>query len=245
MFLFDGQRSFLPVELPGNLVNILPPDSNPLKMTDPMLPDSYSTLAQPAEVETKVQRSRFIALASNAQDEESAKLFIAQVRKRFYDSRHVCHGWQLGLDPNTVENRNDDGEPSGTAGEPILMAIRRSGLSNVVVAVVRYFGGIKLGTGGLARAYGGAADLVLEADPAREVLLGREFDLRFPYPRRKTVHHLLEQHRGKVVKEEYGEGIDWRIWLPHSTWQGFLGALTEVTAGELAAQPVAEAQGKV
>ncbi len=206
-----------------------------------MLPDSYSTLEQPAEIEIKVQRSRFIALASPAEDEESAKQFIAQVRKRFHDSRHVCHGWRLGLQSETVENRNDDGEPSGTAGEPILVAIRRSGLTNVVVTVVRYFGGIKLGTGGLGRAYGGAADLVLDKAPQTEVLLGREFDLHFPYPRRKTVQHLLDQHRGRIISEEYGAEIDWQLWLPHSTWQGFLEALTEATAGELKAEPVEKA----
>jgi len=198
-----------------------------------MLPDSFFTLQEPSEVETKVQRSRFIALASPADDEKSARLFIAGVKKRFHDSRHVCHGWRLGLDPETVENRNDDGEPSGTAGEPILMAIRRSGLTNVVVTVVRYFGGIKLGTGGLSRAYGGAADLVLDSAQSREVLLGRDFSLHFPYPQRKTVQHLLENHRGRTVSEEYGAEIDWKIWLPHSTWQGFVEALTEATAGDL------------
>jgi len=203
-----------------------------------MLPDNYFTLGETSEVETKVQRSRFIALAGPAVDEASAKLFIAQVKKRFHDCRHVCHAWHLGLAPDTVENRNDDGEPSGTAGEPILMAIRRSGLTNVVVAVVRYFGGIKLGTGGLGRAYGGAADLVLEGATPREVLLGRQFLLHFPYPRRKTVEHLLLQQRGKTISEQYGAEIDWRIWLPHSTWQGFEKALTEATAGELSLMEV-------
>lgn len=205
-----------------------------------MLPDSYFTLGEPSEVETKVQRSRFIALASPAADEASARLFIAEIKKRFHDSRHVCHGWRLGLEPETEENRNDDGEPSGTAGEPILVAIRRSGLTDVVVTVVRYFGGIKLGTGGLARAYGGAADMVLEAAEPVEILMGRHFDLEFPYPRRKTVAHLLQQYRGKTTNEEYGAGIQWRIWLPHSTWQGFVNALTEATAGELSAVEIPE-----
>ncbi len=205
-----------------------------------MIPDGYFTLGEPAEVETKVLRSRFIALASPANDEQSARLFISEVRKRFHDSRHVCHGWRLGLEPGTLENRNDDGEPSGTAGEPILVAIRRSELTNVVVAVVRYFGGIKLGTGGLARAYGGAADMVLQIAAPVEVLLGRQFDLPFPYPRRKTVQYLLEQHKGRIIREEYGAEIDWRIWLPHSTWKNFSKALTEATAGELAVKALEE-----
>lgn len=203
-----------------------------------MLPDSYFTLADEAEAETKIQRSRFIALANPASSEAEAREFINQVAKRFHDSRHVCHGWRLGLEPDTLENRNDDGEPSGTAGEPILAAIRRTDLNNLVVVVVRYFGGIKLGTGGLARAYGGAADLVLEKAPRREVLLGREFDLDFPYPNRKTVAHLLQQHRGRTVQEDYGAAIHWRLWLPHSTSEGFLESLTQASNGTLAAVEV-------
>ena len=135
------------------------------------LPDSYFSLGSAASVETKVQRSRFIALACPARDEISARKFINDTRRQYHDSRHVCHGWRLGLGSEAAENRNDDGEPSGTAGEPILAAVRRSGLTDLVVVVVRYFGGIKLGTGGLSRAYGGAADQVLEAAPRREILL--------------------------------------------------------------------------
>ncbi len=204
-----------------------------------MLPDSYFTLADEAEAETKIQRSRFIALACPANDDGEARDFINKVAKRFHDSRHLCHGWRLGLEPNTLENRNDDGEPSGTAGEPILAAIRRTDLANLVVVVVRYFGGIKLGAGGLARAYGGTADLVLGKAPRREILLGRQFDLDFPYPSRKTVNHLLQQHGGRTVQEDYGAEIHWRLWLPHSTSEGFLESLTQASNGALAAVEVA------
>ncbi len=104
--------------------------------------------------------------------------------------------------------------------------------------VVRYFGGIKLGCGGLSRAYGGAADMVLEQTPRREVLLGRHFDLAFPYPMRKTVEHILTAHRGKPVQEEYGAEVRWRLWLPHSTAESFLANLRDSTAGSLEPQEV-------
>ena len=198
-----------------------------------MLPDSYFTLGGNAEAELKEQRSRFIGLAAPAADEEAARTFIQDCARRFHDARHVCHGWKLGLGSDTVENRNDDGEPSGTAGEPILAAIRRTDLTDLVVVVVRYFGGIKLGCGGLGRAYGGTADRVLKMAPRREVLLGRLFDLQFPYPMRKTVEHFLGLHRGKPVREDYGAQVTWRMWLPLSTATAFLSTLHENTAGSL------------
>ena len=201
------------------------------------LPDSYLTLAGEGQAEAKVQRSRFIAAAGPADSEEAAKAFIENMARRYHDSRHVCHGWRLGFHPSPVENRSDAGEPSGTAGEPILAAIRKLDLTDVVVVVVRYFGGVKLGTGGLQRAYGGAAELALSAAPVREVLLGREFTLEFPYSFQKTLRHLLESHRGQILAEEYGESVQWKIWLPHSAWQALEAELTEASAGTVRLVP--------
>ncbi len=197
----------------------------------PHPPDSYLTLAQPASAEVKVQRSRFIAVATPAADEIEAQRIIAELAGRYHDSRHICHGWRLGTPPLLTENRNDDGEPSGTAGEPILVEIRKRELTQLVVVVMRYFGGIKLGTGGLARAYGQAAAAALAAAPERTVLQGREFQLEFPYAKQKTISHLLARHDGRVVREDYGADVVWTIWLPHSRWASFAAALTETTAG--------------
>jgi len=197
----------------------------------PQQPDSYLTLAQLASTEIKIQRSRFIGVAAPAGSEDTARQIIADQAKVFHDSRHVCHGWRLGLPPEIRENRNDDGEPSGTAGEPILQEIRKRGLTQVVVAVVRYFGGIKLGTGGLARAYGQAAATALAAAPVHTVQLGRHYDMVFPYTLQKTLHHLVAHHGGQVVREQYAADVAWRIWLPHSRCATFAGAVTETTAG--------------
>ncbi len=198
---------------------------------DDLPPDSYLTLGEAAEAEIKIQRSRFIGVATPVADEQEARQLIAEVTKRYHDSRHVCHGWRLGLPPEVSENRNDDGEPSGTAGEPILAEVRKRGLTRVMVVVVRYFGGIKLGTGGLARAYGQTAGLALDAATIRTVLLGREFKVSFPYPMQKTIGHLLERHDGQVTEEDYGAEVSWTIWLPHSRWAAYQAALTEATAG--------------
>ena len=112
--------------------------------------------------------------------------------------------------------------------------------ADALVIVVRYFGGIKLGTGGLARAYGQAAEDALAAARIREVPLGREFDLEFPYALTKTVRHVLDAAGGRVVDEQYGQDVAWRIWLAHSRWRGFAAHLTELTAGRIEVRPVGD-----
>lgn len=209
-------------------------------MSNPELPDSYLTLAAEGNAETKVQRSRFIALSSPAAGEQEARAVVAAMARKYHDSRHVCHGWRLGHTPATVENRNDAGEPSGTAGEPILAAIRKLDLVDTVVVVVRYFGGVKLGTGGLQRAYGEVASLALAAAPHREILLGRQFNVDFPYSFQKTMGHLLDRQRGRILKEQYSEQVSWKIWLPHSTWRRLAAELAETSAGKVNLVPIPE-----
>jgi len=202
-------------------------------MPDQQPPDSFLTLANEGQSELKVQRSRFIAVVSPAEDETQARQVIKTVAARYHDSRHACFAWRLGVADLLQENRNDDGEPAGTAGEPILTALRKSGLTNAVGVVIRYFGGIKLGTGGLQRAYGQAAEAALTQAPTREVLLGRRFLVDFPYAFQKTMGHLLAAQRGKVLHEQYSEKVRWQIWAPHSTWQNLEKSVTEASAGQV------------
>ncbi len=198
-----------------------------------VLPDSFLTLGGAGQAEIKIQRSRFIAKALPAANEDEAKSHIADMARQYHDSRHVCYGWRLGETGPPAEKSNDAGEPSGTAGEPILVSLRRKNLTNCCAIVVRYFGGVKLGTGGLARAYGQAADEALAMAPVKEILLGRQFSLSFPYSQQKTLTKLLQNFRGTIQTEEYSENVAWHIWLPHSTWQGFQASLTEASAGKI------------
>jgi uncharacterized YigZ family protein len=207
-------------------------------MTDQ--PDSYETLAGEAEAEERILRSRFIGLAAPAPDEAAARAFVDATRRRFHDARHVCHAWRVGPVTGPRDTRQDDGEPSGTAGEPILLAIGGAALHGVVVAVARYFGGVKLGPGGLARAYGGVAAAALAAAPRRTVLLGRRFRLRFEYAQQKTVQHLLASHGGHVETASYAAAITTVLWLPHSTWRAFTHALHDTSAGRLLPEPLDE-----
>ena len=206
------------------------PDSNDL-------PDSYLTLADRGEAELKVQRSRFLASARPTASVAEARAAITEVARQYHDCRHICHAWRLGVGAELQEARSDAGEPAGSAGTPILTAIRTTGLSDCVVVVARYFGGVKLGTGGLSRAYGGAAQKALAAAPPRTIRLGRTFSLTLPYEQIGNLKHLLARCEGRLDSEDYAATVSWRIWLPHSRWREFAAALKEATAGSIEALP--------
>lgn len=134
----------------------------------------FTTLDKTMSAELEIQRSRFIALAARADSEGTAREVIEAERRKYPDARHHCsaftflpEGWESGAMP--VTRSSDDGEPSGTAGRPMLDVLVGSGLSNACVVVTRYFGGIKLGTGGLVRAYSGAVSAVLDGAPRLQV----------------------------------------------------------------------------
>lgn len=197
------------------------------------LPDSYETLSGNAAAEIKVKRSRFFAEAAPAADEFVARRVVDAMARRFHDSRHVCYAWRFGYGDQIVELSNDAGEPPNSAGKPILAVIRRERLSDCVVAVARYFGGVKLGTGGLARAYSEVTAAALAQATRRRIALGRDFTLTFAYSQQAAVARLLALYRGRIVAEEYAAEITWQIWLPHSQWIDFGTALREATAGAL------------
>lgn len=194
-------------------------------------PDWYLTLGAPGSAEIRISRSRFIARAMPVPDEAVARTTIRELAAEFHDARHVCHAWRLGIPPAIVEQRSDAGEPAGTAGEPLLHALRTREVTGALVVVIRYFGGVKLGTGGLSRAYAEAAEGAVAAAGVRRVPLGLEFQVQFPYSWQKTLSRLLDQCRGRVVTEQYGPDVRWRIWLPHSTWRDFAQGAAAATAG--------------
>jgi uncharacterized YigZ family protein len=182
-------------------------------------------------------------VAAPATDAEAASALVARLRREHHDARHVCSAWRLGPPGQTVEARHDDGEPAGTGGEPILAAIRAAGLTDVAVAVVRHFGGIKLGTGGLGRAYGGVAQAALAAAPRRAVRLGRRWCLVLPYHQQKTLQRVLVAHEGETEATDYAAAVTWTVWLPRSRGEAFVAAVREATAGRVEPQPVPGPEG--
>ncbi|WP_420100026.1 IMPACT family protein [Corynebacterium sp.] len=147
--------------------------------------------------ETEVKRSRFIACAARVVDEDAARTFLAGIRAQFPDARHHCSAYILHVDgANPVERSSDDGEPAGTAGQPMLEVVRGSGLQDVAVVVVRYFGGVKLGTGGLVRAYQDATRAVLD-----------EVAVRRREPRDLWTLDVGHGEAGKIEAELRGRGF--------------------------------------
>jgi uncharacterized YigZ family protein len=144
-------------------------------------PDSLLGSETGPEVEHKVQGSRFLGQVLAASTVEEARDHLAEVRRRYHDATHHGSAWRVGHEPEPEERFDDDGEPSGTTGVPILGAIRRAERTDTLVVVTRWYGGTKLGTGGLARAYGEAARLAVEAAPIRILWRERRLRVRFAY----------------------------------------------------------------
>jgi uncharacterized YigZ family protein len=164
--------------------------------------DSYQTIAGISEGIYKEKGSKFIAYAHPLESEEDVKEMVAVYKKKYFDARHHCYAWQLGVDGATFRE-NDDGEPSGTAGKPIHGQIRSAGLTNILVVVVRYFGGIKLGTSGLIAAYKEAtADAIANA-----TIVNRTVDdyyrLNFSYAVMNDVMRVFKEEDLKILNQDF------------------------------------------
>jgi uncharacterized YigZ family protein len=161
-------------------------------------PRTYLTVARDASAEIEAKRSRFIGYVARAENEDVARSHIERIRKQHWDARHCCTAFVLGP-TGSVARSNDDGEPSGTAGAPMLEVLRGAGVSDVVVVVVRYFGGVLLGTGGLVRAYGDATRAGLVAAGTLERRLVDLWELTVEHSEAGRVENDLRA-RGVVVR---------------------------------------------
>lgn len=166
--------------------------------------DSFKTIKESARAEIKIQRSKFIASAFPCQSQDEAESEIEKISDEFHDASHNCYGYRIypseGLD---IFRYSDAGEPSGTAGRPIYASIVSAGLFNTGIVVTRYFGGIKLGTGGLKRAYRDAARSVLESVKIVEVLLTQEYKVKFPLNLTNIILRTLSSEGIKVLDSIY------------------------------------------
>lgn len=194
------------------------------------------TLARPHRTETdRVKGSRFIGDVAPAGDERSALGFLASVRDRERDATHHC--WAYLLDGGRSRS-SDDGEPGGTAGAPILRRIESADLTDVVVVVTRYYGGTNLGKGGLVRAYGAAAAAVLTEAPVTVRVATSAMTVEHPYELSAAVEAVMAAHDTRTVAADYGVRVTLRVAVPRGREQRFAAALTEATAGRVAARAV-------
>lgn len=183
--------------------------------------DTYRSIARRSEGLFKDNGSRFIALAYPVETEEQVKEIVSSLRKEYHDARHHCYAYRLGLDGSRFRS-NDDGEPSGSAGRQILGQIDSLGLSDILLVVVRYFGGIKLGIPGLIRAYkSSSADALANAEIV-EKIAGKQFRMSFDYLEMNSVKKVLKELGIPTFDEEYSQQCSLRARVRLSSEEEFL-----------------------
>ncbi len=191
----------------------------------------YKTTAENGTASYEIQKSRFIAYTSHVETEAEARDFVAAIKKKHFDARHNCSAWVLGAD-SSQQKSNDDGEPGGTAGNPILEAIKQHGLTNVVVVVTRYFGGIKLGAGGLIRAYSHTAYLGLEATPCLEVKPFCLMEAEMDYSLLGTVENWIRNEELRTGETAYLDKVTVRLLVEPADCEAISTELTNLTAAQ-------------
>ena len=172
-----------------------------------MADDTYLTVARLSEGLYKEKMSKFISFAVPVSTLDEAKEAIARYQKEYYDARHVCWAYMLGA-ARTEYRVNDNGEPSGTAGKPILGQINSFGLTNVLRVVVRYFGGIKLGTSGLIEAYRAAAADAIRANEIVECLVEEDVRIFFEYPFMNDVMRIVKEENATIISQYFDLDCD-------------------------------------
>jgi len=192
--------------------------------------DTYRVPSAEAEFELKEKGSRFIARVIPVASEEQAEARIHALRKAEHDATHHCTAFRLGADADLYRS-NDDGEPSGTAGAPILRQIEGCELTDILVVVTRYYGGTKLGTGGLIRAYGAAASGALDATPVRTKVLRERLAVVFAYDDTSPAMHTINRFDGEVTDSDYGVGTRLVVAIPRSKVDAFRDAFTNALGG--------------
>ena len=190
----------------------------------------YFTVGGDGTAEVTVKHSKFIAFCSAVANDDEAEAFVKAVKKRYTDATHAPYAYLLG-ERSERSRASDDGEPSGTSGIPILEAIKNSGLTNTAVVVVRYFGGIKLGTGGLARAYADAALAALSAAGKRAFDKCAIFLISCDYGLISTVQNQIYAFNGVVQNADYTGGAALTVAVPAAKKDAFLVALADATSG--------------
>jgi uncharacterized YigZ family protein len=192
----------------------------------------YLVPAGTHRVETSVKRSRFIATAARAPDADAAHALVGRVRAEMPNATHHCWAFVAGPPGSTAQiGMSDDGEPHGTAGRPMLTALLHGGVGEIAVVCTRYFGGTKLGTGGLSRAYADAVKLVLGSLPVVGKVERVRLDVTVGYPEIDALRRLVAERDVVVEEEEYGSEVRYRLAVPAPDLEAFRETLAELSQG--------------
>ena len=179
-----------------------------------------------------IKKSKFIARAVHITTEEEAQAYLRDGKKQYWDARHNCYAYQLGMNFEKQKS-SDDGEPSGTAGKPILEVLKNKGLTNTLIVVTRYFGGIKLGTGGLIRAYGTAAVAALDNAIIEDYIDCRILYLQTDYSFLSATERLLPDFEAVITKRDFADFVSLTVEVPEGKADECLLALRDKTNGTL------------
>jgi uncharacterized YigZ family protein len=195
------------------------------------LSDSYFTITAETSAETRIERSRFIGTARSVTSKQAAEAEYERVCREYHDATHNCFAYVVGRGPDTIFRYSDDGEPSGTAGKPIYEAIVSREVVDLLVVVTRYFGGIKLGTGGLSRAYRETANLVLQKAGSVERFVMQNFRISFAHEQVSAIMKVLADFNVKPENTQYSELVELTGAIRQGLYPQFCTALIDRTHG--------------
>ncbi|NBJ14911.1 MAG: YigZ family protein [Dehalobacter sp. 4CP] len=193
--------------------------------------EAFKTLERETEAEQVIEKSRFIALVKYIESATEAEKNIKEIREALPNARHYVYAYRIH--EGRIEKASDDGEPQGTGGRPVMELLQHRQLWNIQIIVVRYFGGILLGTGGLTRAYGGTARLALENTAIVQLVPHRIYVLRIPYSWFEQIRYGLKQKGMESGNEKFSEKIDLEVYIRDGDQDIFTGWLDEFTNGQV------------
>lgn len=200
---------------------------------------NYRTIRQNGICEEMIKKSRFICQIKRISSEEEGREFIAQVKKEHYKATHSCSAMIIGED-SAIKRSSDDGEPSGTAGVPMLTVLEKNALTNIVVVVTRYFGGIKLGAGGLIRAYAGSVANAIKELGIVEVKSQEGILIELSYPQYQTFANFLKQENLQETDTDFSVNVTTAVYLDKGKVPELLEHLTEFYNGKIETMSVGQ-----
>jgi uncharacterized YigZ family protein len=196
-------------------------------MPEHMEADQYRTISAASQGLYKEKGSKFIAIAVPVDSSDEVKMQLEQIRKQYHDARHHCYAYKIGAD-NPEYRYNDDGEPSGTAGKPIFGQIESYGLTNILIVVIRYFGGVKLGTGGLIQAYRTAARDALGNGNIITKTLKLRFSVNFPYEVTNEVMRIIKEEDIEIIDQDFTDKTYMTLLIRKLKFQRVVGRLKSI-----------------
>ncbi|GAA3011808.1 YigZ family protein [Streptosporangium longisporum] len=200
------------------------------------MPEPYLTPRETVEHEIEIKRSRFLCAVGPAPSEEAAREFVAGRRRLYGDATHNCSAYVIGGDRG-VQRADDDGEPGGTAGTPMLETLLRRGVADAVAVVTRYFGGVKLGAGGLVRAYGSSVGKTLDVTPLVEMVPAQVMTVTVDHVRAGRLENDLRASPYEIREVAYGAEVGFRVAVRERDLAAFPGWVATLTAGRAGVEP--------